>query len=317
MRTSVVSTAALIALVGATSPGAQAQLPQSMPAGGVAVFKSGVDVVNLAVTVTDAKGRFITNLAEVDFEVLEEGVHQPLTLFTREDLPVSLAILLDTSASMETKLAQAQNAAVRFVRTLHPADEAQVVKFSQRAEVVQDFTSDGPQLETAIRATHATGDTALYTAIYVALKDLARRGTNGELRRRAVVVLTDGEDTASSITDEQVLDLARRIGIGVYGVGLYGGEAPAASRPLNPDPSTFFFSALGRATGGQAHFLKTASQLDGVYDRLAQELRSQYALGYISTNPARDGRWRRITVRTTSQVNLELRHKLGYFAPKN
>jgi len=314
-RTSLVSTAALIALVGATSPGAQAQLSQSPPAGGLAVFKSGVDVVNLAVTVTDAKGRFITNLAEVDFEVLEEGVHQPLTLFTREDLPVSLAILLDTSASMETKLTQAQNAAVRFVRTLHPADEAQVVKFSQRAEVAQDFTSDRPQLEAAIRATHASGDTALYTALYVALKDLARRGTNGELRRRAVVVLTDGQDTASSITDEQVLDLARRIGIGVYGVGLYGGEAP--SRPLNPDQSTFFFSALGRATGGQAHFLKTASQLDGVYDRLAQELRSQYALGYISTNPARDGRWRRITVRTTSPLNLELRHKLGYFAPKN
>lgn len=315
MRTSFVSTAALIAFVGATSPGAQAQLPQSPPAGGLAVFKSGVDVVNLAVTVTDAKGRFITDLAQVDFEVLEEGVHQPLMLFTREDLPVSLAILLDTSASMETKLIQAQNAAVRFVRTLQPTDEAQVVKFSQRAEVVQDFTSDRPQLETAIRATQASGDTALYTALYVALKDLARRGTNGELRRRAVVVLTDGQDTASSITDEQVLDLARRIGIGVYGVGLYGGEAP--SRPLSPDQSTFFFSALGRATGGQAHFLKTASQLDGVYDRLAQELRSQYALGYISTNPARDGRWRRITVRTTSQVNLELRHKLGYFAPKN
>jgi len=315
MRTSFVSTAAVIALVGATSPGAQAQLPQSPPAGGLAVFKSGVDVVNLAVTVTDAKGRFITNLAEVDFEVLEEGVHQPLTLFTREDLPVSLAILLDTSASMETKLIQAQNAAVRFVRTLQPTDEAQVVKFSQRAEVVQDFTSDRPQLETAIRATQASGDTALYTALYVALKDLARRGTNGELRRRAVVVLTDGQDTASSITDEQVLDLARRIGIGVYGVGLFGGEAP--SRPLSPDQSTFFFSALGRATGGQAHFLKTASQLDGVYDRLAQELRSQYALGYISTNPARDGQWRRITVRTTSKLNLEMRHKLGYFAPKN
>ena len=313
MRTSLVSTAALIALMGATS--ARAQVPG--PSGGrLAVFKSGVDVVNLAVTVTDAKGRFITDLGERDFEVLEEGVQQPLTIFTREELPVSMAVLLDTSASMETKLNQAQAAAIRFIRTLRPTDEAQVVQFSQRAEVVQDFTADKAQLETAIRSTRAAGDTALYTALYVALKDLDRRRKEGELRRRAVIVLTDGEDTASTVTDDQVLDLARRSGIGVYGVGLYGSEAPAGSRPLNPDQSTFFFSALGRETGGQAHFLRSISQLEGVYDRLAEELRSQYGLGYVSTNPARDGHWRRVIVRTPSRLNLDIRHKLGYFAPK-
>jgi VWFA-related protein len=313
MRKSRVSTTALIVFLASVLASAQAPPATS---GRLAVFKSGVDVVNLAVTVTDPKGRFITDLAEGDFQVFEEGVPQPLALFTREDLPVSLAILLDTSASMEQKLSQAQTAAVRFVRTLQPADEAQVLKFSQRAEVVQDFTSDKAQLESAIRTTTASGDTALYTALYVALKDLDRRHRDGELRRRAVVVLTDGEDTASSINDEQVLDLARRTGIGVYGVGLYG-DMPAASKPLNPDQSTFFFSALGRATGGQAHFLKSVNQLDGVYDRLAQELRSQYGLGYVPTNPARDGRWRRVVVRTPDRVNLDIRTKLGYFAPKS
>jgi Ca-activated chloride channel homolog len=313
MRTSRVSTAALIVFLASVLAGAQAP-PATL--GRLAVFKSGVDVVNLAVTVTDPKGRFITDLAEGDFQVFEEGVPQPLALFTREDLPVSLAILLDTSASMEQKLSQAQTAAIRFVRTLQSADEAQVLKFSQRAEVVQDFTSDKAQLESAIRTTTASGDTALYTALYVALKDLDRRHRDGELRRRAVVVLTDGEDTASSINDEQVLDLARRTGIGVYGVGLYG-DTPAASKPLNPEQSTFFFSALGRATGGQAHFLKSVNQLDGVYDRLALELRSQYGLGYIPTNPARDGRWRRVVVRTPDRLNLDIRTKLGYFAPKN
>ena len=313
MRTSRVSTAALIVFLASMLAGAQA--PPATP-GRLAVFKSGVDVVNLAVTVTDPKGRFITDLGEGDFQVFEEGVPQPLTLFTREDLPVSLAILLDTSASMEQKLSQAQTAAVRFVRTLQPADVAQVLKFSQRAEVVQDFTSDKAQLEAAIRTTTTSGDTALYTAIYVALKDLDRRHRDGEFRRRAVVVLTDGEDTASSVNDEQVLDLARRTGIGVYGVGLFG-DMPAASRPLNPNQSTFFFSALGRATGAQAHFLKSVNQLDGVYDRLAQELRSQYGLGYIPTNPARDGRWRRVVVRTPARLNLDIRTKLGYFAPKS
>ena len=314
MRSSPVSMTALIALLASGFAGAQALLPA---AGRPAVFKTGVDVVNLAVTVTDPKGRFITDLGQGDFEILEEGIRQPLTIFTREDLPVSLAILIDTSASMDSKLSQAQTAAIRFVKTLHAADEAQVVQFSQRAEVVQDFSSDKSQLETAIRSTHASGDTALYTALYVALKDLDRRRRDGELRRRAVVVLTDGEDTASSVTDEQVLDLAKRTGIGVYGVGLYGSEVPAAARPLNPEQATFFFSALGRATGGQAHFLKAVSQLDGVYDRLAQELRSQYGLGYVSNNPSHDGRWRQVVVRTPTHANLDIRHKLGYFAPKN
>jgi Ca-activated chloride channel homolog len=313
MRTSLVSMSALIALLGSGFAGAQA--PPTAP-GRLAVFRAGVDVVNLAVTVTDPMGRFITDLGQGDFEVLEEGIQQPLTIFTREDLPVSLAILIDTSASMDAKLNQAQTAAIRFVKTLHPGDEAQVVHFSQRAEVVQDFTSDKTQLETAIRSTHASGDTALYTALYVALKDLDRRRRDGELRRRAIVVLTDGEDTASSVTDEQVLELAKRTGIGVYGVGLYGAEV-AAARPLNPEQATFFFSALGRATGGQAHFLKAVSQLDGVYDRLAQELRSQYGLGYVSNNPAHDGHWRRVVVRTPNRLNLDVRHKLGYFAPKN
>jgi VWFA-related protein len=313
MRTSRVSTAALSLFLASALVGAQAKAPA---AGRLAVFKSGVDVVNLAVTVTDPKGRFITDLAENDFQVFEEGVPQPLTIFTREDLPISLAILIDTSASMEMKLTQAQTAAIRFARTLQPADEAQVIQFSQRAEVVQDFTSDKVQLESAIRSTKALGDTALYTAIYVALKDLDRRHRDGELRRRAVVVLTDGEDTASLITDEQVLDLAKRTGIGVYGVGLYG-DTPPATKAFNPEQSTFFFSALGRATGGEAHFPKSVNQLDGVYDRLAQELRAQYGLGYVPTNPARDGRWRRVVVRTPLRLNLDVRTKLGYFAAKN
>ena len=137
MRTRLVSMAALLALLGSGFEGAQAPVPAP---GRLAVFKTGVDVVNLAVTVTDPKGRFVTDLGEGDFEVLEEGVRQPLTIFTREDLPVSLAILIDTSASMHAQLSQAQTAAVRFVKTLHSADEAQVVQFSQRAEVVQDFT---------------------------------------------------------------------------------------------------------------------------------------------------------------------------------
>jgi Ca-activated chloride channel homolog len=130
-----------------------------------------------------------------------------------------------------------------------------------------------------------------------------------------VVVLSDGEDTSSRINDDQVLDLARRAGIGVYGVALCDAEGPAAPR-RQPQPSTFFSSALGQATGAEAHFLKSISQLEGAYDRLAQELRSQYGLGYVSTNASHDGSWRRIVVRTPHRESLGLRHRIGYFAPK-
>ena len=113
-----------------------------------------------------------------------------------------------------------------------------------------------------------------------------------------MVVLTDGEDTASSVTDEQVLDLARRTGIGVYGVGLYGSDVPAPARPLHPDQSTFFFSALGRATGDRRISPKSVSQLDGVYDRTCPGAALAVGLGYVPTNPTHDGRWRRVVVRT-------------------
>jgi Ca-activated chloride channel family protein len=280
------------------------------------VFRADIELVNVAVTIMDAQRRYITDLGQDDFQVLEDGRPQDLTLFTHERLPVSLAILLDTSQSMSPKLPQAQTAAIRFVRTLAESDEAQVVQFNERARIIQDFTRDQAALETAIKATRATGSTALYNAVYVALKELQARRRAAELRRMAVVVLSDGEDTASLISDDQVLALARNSGIAVYGISL---SSPVpASALLTKDVSLprYFFTALSRDTGGQAHFLQGIGQLVGVYDQVAEELRSQYSLGYVSNNGRRDGRWRNIQVRLNSRPQLQVRHKTGYFAPR-
>ena len=277
------------------------------------MFRADVEAVNLSVSIADG-ARYVTDLAQGDFEVYEDGVRQEVSLFSQSRTPVSLAILLDASLSMSDKLPQAQEAAVRFVRRLRAQDEAQIVQFNERVRVAQGFTSDVAALESAIRSASASGGTALYTAVYVALKDLARLRREGEMRRLAIVVLSDGEDTASLVSDEQALDLARKSEIGVFGISLRGSPSPAGA-DLKGSLSRFFISALSRETGGQAHFPRAVTQLGGVYDEVLEELRSQYSMGYVSSNPRHDGRWRTIEVRLLNRPQLRIRHKPGYYAP--
>jgi Ca-activated chloride channel family protein len=134
-------------------------------------------------------------------------------------------------------------------------------------------------------------------------------------RRRAIVLLSDGEDTASLATDEQVLDLARETEVAVYVISLRPDRAVDRSRP-SASIATHFLTALARDTGGQVYFPSALSELEGVYERIGEELRSQYTLGYVSSNPRRDGKWRHIVVRTASRDDLQVHYKIGYYAPK-
>ncbi len=288
---------------------ASAQTPQQQ----TPTFEVGIEVINLNVSVTDGRGRYVTDLTEKDFAVYEDGVKQDLTLFTHENLPISLALLIDGSASMDEKMPTAQAAATRFVKTLRPQDLAQIVLFNDRAQVLQEYTADQALLESAIKRTVAAGPTALHNALYVTLKELQKQKKAGELRRRAVVLLSDGEDTASLVTDDQVLELARKTEINIYAISL------RPNRPSDRDRQSFsqaahLLTALTRETGGQVHFPTSLSELDAVYDRIAEELRTQYNLGYVSANSRKDGKWRRIVVRVPERDDLQVRHKLGYFA---
>jgi Ca-activated chloride channel family protein len=295
-----------VALASPLPLGAQAR-PQAP------VFGTGIEVINLSLSVTDARNNFVTDLAQRDFAVFEDGIRQELSLFTHEDLPISMVLLLDTSASMEEKLKTAQDAAIRFSRTLRPQDLAQVVQFNERATPLQTFTSDLALLERAIRATEASGPTALHNALYVALKDLGRDKKAAELRRRAIVILSDGEDTASLVTDDQVLELAKKSEINIYAISLRPQRASERQRQAFSQ-AEYLFNALTRETGGRAYFPASIGELDSVYDRIAEELRTQYNLGYVSSNTRRDGKWRRIVVRTREE--LQVRHKIGYYAPR-
>jgi VWFA-related protein len=279
------------------------------------IFGTGIEIINLSLSVTDAQNNFVTNLGQGDFAVFEDGIRQELSLFTHENLPISLVLMIDTSASMEEKLATAQTAAIRFTKTLRPQDVAQVVQFNDRATTLRPFTSDLGALEEAIRSTEASGPTALHNALYIALKDLMRDKKAAELRRRAIVLLSDGEDTASLVTDEQVLELAKKSEINIYAISLRPNRPQDRQRQAFSQ-AEYVVNALTRETGGRAYFPSSIGELDSVYDRIAEELRTLYSIGYVSANSRRDGKWRRIVVRVPDREGLAVRHKLGYYAPR-
>lgn len=276
-------------------------------------FGIDVEVVSLSLAVTDPRGHRVTDVTQRELAVYEDGVPQQISVFARQTWPITLALLIDSSNSMNLKLPFARAAALRLLRTLGPGDRAMVAQFSRRLTVLQDYTSDQAALEAAVRSIHIDGDTALNTALYVSLKGLAGQKRDGELARQALVVLSDGDDTASAVTEEQVLDVARKGAVSVYAIGIHD-ETPAGSQPADPRPR-YFMNALARETGGRAFFPDKLADLDGVYEGIAEELRTLYGVAYVSSNPQRDGRWRRITIRSL-RPSLLLRHRTGYYAPR-
>jgi Ca-activated chloride channel homolog len=275
-------------------------------------FRAGVDIVSLNVTVTDAATHYITDLEESNFLVFEDGIKQNVTFFSRRQSPIALSLLLDSSASMEEHLPVLQTAASNFVRKLKSNDIAQVIDFDSRVEIRQGFTGNQAELDTAITQLAAGGSTSLHNAIYIALKELRKvRAVNEEdVRRQALIVFSDGEDTSSLVSFDEVLDLAKRSETSIYTIALRGADVQAKGFR----EAEFVMRTLAQETGGRAFFPAKIDDLNGVYTQIADELASQYTLGYTSANPRRDGAWRRIVVQV-SRPNVTPRTKKGYYAP--
>jgi Ca-activated chloride channel family protein len=273
----------------------------------------------LSVTVTDSRQRYVTGLSGADFSVYEDGMVQELDFFAAEPVPLDLAILLDTSASMSSNMAVVQEAAVGFARTLRAGDRGTVVAFNDTVQVLQPLTGDLEHLEAAIRRTAAGGMTALYTGVYVALKELGRQSLKtGEVRRQAIVVLSDGEDTGSLVTSDDVLELVRRSGIAIYTISFRSGAVALQGHTSSwfVSRSDYLIRTLAQETGGRAFFPVDIRELAPVYSVIAEELGNQYTLGYVSKNPKLDGAFRRIAVRLPSQPGARPRSRLGYLAPR-
>jgi Ca-activated chloride channel family protein len=277
------------------------------------VFRSGIDTVMLAVSVADAKGRPTASLEQSEFQVFEDGVLQEISIFAREPQPIALSLLIDSSTSMEDRIGIAQDAAVGFAHRLGPKDVAQVIDFNSDTRIRQTFTGDTKALETAIRRIRPGGSTAFYTALYIAMAELTRVGDElaDTIRRQAIVVLSDGEDIDSLKTYDDVADLAKRSDVTIYAIGLRD-RTPDGQRKFSQ--ADFALRTLSQITGGRVFFVEDPQQLPAIYTQIADELATQFVIGYNPRNTKRDGAWRQINVRV-SRPETTARTRAGYFGP--
>jgi len=284
-----------------------------------ATFKGAVDLVALNVVVVDGKQQFVSGLTADNFAIYEDGVQQDVTFFAADEMPLDLAMLLDTSASMQTKLATAQQAAIRFASALRPVDRLLVVDVKETSTILAPLSPDLKAAKDAILSTSAQGSTALYNGLYTALKEMARqRRAETEMRRQAIVILSDGDDTSSIVSFDDVMELAKQSGISIYTImlGSNTGSATARGKGEQASRSEYGMKALAQETGARSFVALEVGDLAGVYTSIGQELASQYALGYTSNNQRRDGAFRRVVVRLLERAGARPRTRSGYFAPR-
>jgi VWFA-related protein len=318
----VITASALIGLLTAAWHGtASVHAQEPATRNGAPVFRGAVDLVSLNVTLTDRHDRLVSGLTASDFLVFEDGVQQDLSFFSSSRLPMDVAILLDTSSSMAPILSVAQDAAIAFVETAQQLDRVSVTEFNDRANILHTLGSDVAGAAHAIRSTSARGSTALYNGLYMAMTEMirSRRGSQ-EIRKQAVVVLSDGQDTSSLVHFDDVMELAHQSGITLYTILLLSPlDARLASdlKTSRFSQALFVMRSFAEATGGQTFLTSNARDLRGIYNKIANELALQYTLGYISTNPQRDGRFRRIDVKVVDHPDVRTRTRSGYQAPRS
>jgi Ca-activated chloride channel family protein len=280
--------------------------------GSGSVFRSAVDLVSLNVIVTDARDRFVAGLEQKDFAVYEDGVPQELSFFAAANVPLDLAILIDTSSSMTEKMPTVKKAAIGFASHLREGDRAMVVGIKESARTLHPLDLDLSGARQAISQATASGSTALYNALYTTIKQMRKvHAADGDVRRQAIAVLTDGDDTASLVTFDDLLALAKDAGVAIYTISLRSQYAVLALTTQYSSESLFAMKALAQETGARSFFPTDISQLDGVYASITEELANQYALGYTSKNPHRDGTFHRINVRLAAP-NTRTRTRSGY-----
>ena len=282
-------------------------------------FKSGIDLVALNVVVVNSRQQFVSGLTSDNFAVYEDGVQQQLSFFAASELPLDVAILLDTSASMYDKLATAQQAAVGFISAMRPTDRVLVIDIKDSSTVLAPLSDDLKAAKHAILGTSARGATSLYNGLYLTLREMAKqRRADTDMRRQAVVLLSDGDDTSSLVSFDDVMSLAKESGISIYTIMLSSVLDAQMDRRRDSaaSKSQYGMKSLAQETGARSFPASQVSDLAGVYKSIGQELSSQYAIGYMSTNQRRDGTYRRVDVRIVDHENARPRTRAGYLAPR-
>jgi VWFA-related protein len=270
-------------------------------------FRSRVETIQVTVTVTDANGRLVTDLSKDDFEITEDGIPQEVTHFTAERVPVSLGVLLDDSDSMRgQRIVDAREAFDRFVSTLlAPEDEAFVATFNHEAQMVMRWKQPPSELAHALDRIHPSGGTAIYDALVAFAPMLDRRSNI----RAALVLISDGADTASDRTLVQAREIIRRTDAFVYAIAIDAADARESTR-VSPDT----LREITGPSGGYTEVVREPSDLGPATERIADELNHQYTLGYSASRPP-DGNWRNIHVRIRNH-DYRTRARRGYYSDR-
>jgi VWFA-related protein len=272
-------------------------------------FSSETRLVPLSVTVQDKTMHLVTNLSRSAFQVYENGVLQPLKVFKREDVEISLGLIIDSSGSMRNKREQVAAAALDLVKDSNPRDEVFIIDFNDEVYMDSDFTSDTVKMEKALAKIPVRGGTAMRDAIRTSIEHL-KKGAKRD--KKVLLVVTDGNDNASIINLEALVREAQNSGVLLYAIGLLTeeerSEAKKARRALD---------LLTEATGGEAFYPKDPADVDRIAHHVAHDLRNQYSIAYSPTNPKLDGSYRQIKVVVTGPGHPMARTRSGYYANPN
>lgn len=269
------------------------------------------DLVTLTLTVTDLYGRYVSGLTKSAFTVTDSNREQEITFFSDSDAPVSVGVLFDVSGSMSgEKIQKARNALKRFIASSHPSDEYFLIAFNSRAQLLLDRTRDGDALMDKLQLVQPKNNTALYDAVYLGIE----RVTRGAHQKRALLIISDGQDNASRYNFGEVRRLMKESDVVTYAVGIIDAGDVGSSIGMQGQA---FLDELTSVTGGKSFYPSSNVEMDEIFERIALELRHQYSIGYTPTDFQPDGKWRKVRVKVKPPrglPRLTVRSREGYYA---
>jgi Ca-activated chloride channel family protein len=270
-----------------------------------------VDVVLVPVTITDPMNRLVTGLEKENFEVFEDGERQKIRHFSSEDAPLSVGVIFDVSGSMASKIAKSRDAVVEFFRTANPADEFFIIAFSDRPQLLVDFTGSVEEIQSKLLYVAPRGRTALLDAIYLGMSKMKK----ARYERKALLIVSDGGDNHSRYSESDIKSMVREADVQLYAIGIFDNFPRTIEERSGPE----LLNEITEVTGGRAFPINSLGDLADVATKIGVELRNQYVLGYRPSHAAHDGKWRKIKVKLLAPKGLPpLRAyaKTGYYAPE-
>lgn len=269
-----------------------------------------VDLVLVNVTITDPMNRLVTGLEKDNFKVFEGNQEQQIRHFSSEDAPISLGVIFDVSASMKTKMDKAKEAVIEFFKTANPQDEFFMITFSDRPELLADFTQKLEDIQSRVVFMVPQGRTALLDAIYMGINKMQ----DAHNPKKALLIISDGGDNRSRFTDSEIKNLVKEADVQIYAIGIFDTSFVTPEEAAGPS----LLNQVTQVTGGRTFTIDNVNDLTDVATKIGIELRNQYVLGYRPNNAARDGRWRKIKIKLNPPKGLPqltVYAKTGYYAP--